>query len=702
MIASLRGTLLEKTPGACVVEAGGVGYLVQVSSHTAAGLPAAGQPVFLRTRQIVREDAVQLFGFAEAEELELFDLMIAVSGVGPRLALAVLSGLRPQALRRAIREEQVGLLTSVPGIGKKTAERLVVELRDKLEALPLPGAASPRATAACCRAPSAGATPSRRSPASGTLRRRLRRPCAGPPGPRRIRRWSSWCAARSPCWASRSRQARRSIEPERPPHTRSGVRAPSRPRRRPRGAARGPAGGAAAPPAGARGVRRAAGAQGAAAHLPRGGPAPRRGARPRALPRPARARQDHAGLDPRARAGRRDHPHLGAGHRAPRRPGRAAHEPAAARHPVRGRDPPHEPGGRGVPLPGARGLHASTSCSTAAPALARSRSTSSASRWSAPRRARACCPRRCAPASASPCGSTTTAPRTSRASSRARPASSRWRPSPTPRARSRAGRAARPRVANRLLRRVRDFALIRADAKVTLPVTREALRDAGRGRARARRDGPPAARGAHPEVRRRPRRPGHAGRGRGRGARHARGGLRAVPHPGGLPQAHAARPRGHGARLRAPRPEAARRRVPAPATPSPSCRSPEPGRRALLRPRGLPMRLEDLDYDLPPGADRAAPGGAPRGRAPARGRARDRRAARLAHRRARALAAARRRARPERDARAPRAARRAARERRARRAADRAPGARRALARAREAREEGPARRGARRPTTAA
>ena len=88
--------------------------------------------MFLRTRQIVREDAVQLFGFGDAEELELFDLMIGVSGVGPKLALAVLSGLRPPALRRAIREEQVGLLTSVPGIGKKTAERLVVELRDKL------------------------------------------------------------------------------------------------------------------------------------------------------------------------------------------------------------------------------------------------------------------------------------------------------------------------------------------------------------------------------------------------------------------------------------------------------------------------------------------------------------------------------------------------------------------------------------------
>jgi len=141
MIASLRGTLLEKSAGACVVEAGGVGYLVHVSSHTESGLPSAGQSVHLRTRQIVREDAVQLFGFADGEELELFDLMIAVSGVGPRLALAVLSGLRPEALRRAIREEQLGMLTSVPGIGRKTAERLVVELRDKLEVLPGSGGA---------------------------------------------------------------------------------------------------------------------------------------------------------------------------------------------------------------------------------------------------------------------------------------------------------------------------------------------------------------------------------------------------------------------------------------------------------------------------------------------------------------------------------------------------------------------------------
>jgi Holliday junction DNA helicase RuvA len=139
MIASLRGMLVEKDASSCVIEAAGVGYLVSVSSHTAQELPERGREVYLRTRQVVREDAVTLFGFADVQELKLFDLVIGVSGVGPRLALALLSGLRPSALARAIREEQVGALVAVPGIGRKTAERLIVELRDKLEA-PLAGA----------------------------------------------------------------------------------------------------------------------------------------------------------------------------------------------------------------------------------------------------------------------------------------------------------------------------------------------------------------------------------------------------------------------------------------------------------------------------------------------------------------------------------------------------------------------------------
>ena len=149
MIASLRGTLLEKSTGACVIEAAGVGYAVSVSSHTHRELPKEGEPVFLRTRQVVREDALTLFGFAREEELELFDLLIGVSGVGPRLALALLSGLEPAALARAIRGEQIAVLVGIPGIGRKTAERLIVELRDKVEVISLDaGGPAPKASAA--------------------------------------------------------------------------------------------------------------------------------------------------------------------------------------------------------------------------------------------------------------------------------------------------------------------------------------------------------------------------------------------------------------------------------------------------------------------------------------------------------------------------------------------------------------------------
>lgn len=133
MIASLRGVLAEKEAAQCVIETGGVGYRVSVSTHTARALPAAGEPVFLHTHQVVREDAVQLFGFAELEERRLFELLITVSGVGPKVALAVLSGLAPPALARALREENIAQLVGIPGVGRKTAERLIVELRDKLE-----------------------------------------------------------------------------------------------------------------------------------------------------------------------------------------------------------------------------------------------------------------------------------------------------------------------------------------------------------------------------------------------------------------------------------------------------------------------------------------------------------------------------------------------------------------------------------------
>jgi Holliday junction DNA helicase RuvA len=133
VIASLRGVLSEKAPSFCVIETSGVGYLVSISSHTARVLPEPGEPVFLYTHQVVREDSLQLFGFADLEERRLFELLITVSGVGPKVGLAVLSGLKPAALARAIREENLAQLVGIPGVGRKTAERLVVELRDKLE-----------------------------------------------------------------------------------------------------------------------------------------------------------------------------------------------------------------------------------------------------------------------------------------------------------------------------------------------------------------------------------------------------------------------------------------------------------------------------------------------------------------------------------------------------------------------------------------
>ncbi len=145
MIASLHGTLLERGDGVAVIEAGGVGYLVQVSNATFAALPPLGDEVRLHTRHIVREDAQLLFGFAERDELKLFDLLIGVNGVGPRIAIAVLSGLAPARFARAVRDENIAAITAVNGVGRKTAERLVVELRDKLAFL---GCWAPRARGA--------------------------------------------------------------------------------------------------------------------------------------------------------------------------------------------------------------------------------------------------------------------------------------------------------------------------------------------------------------------------------------------------------------------------------------------------------------------------------------------------------------------------------------------------------------------------
>ena len=135
MIAHLTGTLLEKHVLRLVVDVHGVGYDVHVplSTFYAAGEPGAS--VTLRIHTHVREDALQLFGFATALEQQLFERLIGVSGIGPKLALSILSGIEPTALVTAIRGNDLGRLTRIPGVGKKTAERLVVELRDRLAKL---------------------------------------------------------------------------------------------------------------------------------------------------------------------------------------------------------------------------------------------------------------------------------------------------------------------------------------------------------------------------------------------------------------------------------------------------------------------------------------------------------------------------------------------------------------------------------------
>src|SRR5688572_23031219 len=135
MIAHLRGALLEKTPNSAIIEVGGVGYEVSISVSTFTRLPDTGTEVRLRIHTHVREDALALFGFLTADEKALFEKLIAVSGIGPKLAMAVLSGIAAGELVAAIRASQADRLMRIPGVGKKTAERIVLELRDKLEAI---------------------------------------------------------------------------------------------------------------------------------------------------------------------------------------------------------------------------------------------------------------------------------------------------------------------------------------------------------------------------------------------------------------------------------------------------------------------------------------------------------------------------------------------------------------------------------------
>lgn len=132
MIAHLRGTVFEKHPNEVIVEAAGVGYEVQIPISTYTSLPDVGASVSLRIHTHVREDAFLLFGFSTAEEKFVFERLISVSGIGPKLAITVLSGLATNDLVTAIRGGDVQRLVRIPGVGKKTAERMVLELKDKL------------------------------------------------------------------------------------------------------------------------------------------------------------------------------------------------------------------------------------------------------------------------------------------------------------------------------------------------------------------------------------------------------------------------------------------------------------------------------------------------------------------------------------------------------------------------------------------
>jgi holliday junction DNA helicase RuvA len=135
MIASLRGQALRVGPGIVILEVAGVGYQISATASACRRASAAGE-VTLITHLHVREDAMQLFGFAEAAERDLFELLLGVSGVGPKAALAIVSGYAPDQVRRAVSAGDRALFTSIAGIGQKTAERILIDLKDKVATLP--------------------------------------------------------------------------------------------------------------------------------------------------------------------------------------------------------------------------------------------------------------------------------------------------------------------------------------------------------------------------------------------------------------------------------------------------------------------------------------------------------------------------------------------------------------------------------------
>jgi holliday junction DNA helicase RuvA len=144
LIASVEGKLAEKREDSAVVEVAGLGLQLFLSSQTLAGLPAVGTKVKLQSHLYVREDLLQLYGFADAREREVFLQLITVSGVGPRMALVILSAFKPDDLVRVVAAEDLDALTTVPGVGKKSGQRLLMELKDRLGPFPEELAGAPR------------------------------------------------------------------------------------------------------------------------------------------------------------------------------------------------------------------------------------------------------------------------------------------------------------------------------------------------------------------------------------------------------------------------------------------------------------------------------------------------------------------------------------------------------------------------------
>lgn len=155
MIAYISGTLVEKRPTEAVIEAGGVGYRLLIPASSFDRLPSSGHNAKLHSTLIVREDSQTLYGFATEAERSTFETMIGVSGIGPKLALAALSAMSPKELQEVVLAEDVAMLTRIPGVGKKTAERLIVELRDrlaKIDGVSMPDTGSTGDTTAHARA----------------------------------------------------------------------------------------------------------------------------------------------------------------------------------------------------------------------------------------------------------------------------------------------------------------------------------------------------------------------------------------------------------------------------------------------------------------------------------------------------------------------------------------------------------------------